>query len=392
MANNFVIRKGLIVSGSDIQPLTIQGTSGQLFNIASSSQGNIFSVNNISGIPLLKVSGSKITLGVIGYSGSRATTFVTGSTNQLSKISFARVTGSINLTNLQVNNYWIRNIGEINEEEWSYGTATIVQGIASPIKRSLQYSAEGFLTSASGDSSHAEGFLTSASGYASHAEGSSTITLQQYSHAEGSSTYAMGVGSHAEGVGGIRATFYYQDSISQQLLPTPYCHTQGRDTIAQGKYSSVQGIYNIPTYSTSSFIVGNGFEIDQSQYEIANLIHAYGTGSNGIVEIGGSLKVTGEIVGSYNTSISSQTVATYALQNTDAGQQFLFKNNCDITLPSGLTPGFSTTITTLNTVVYILTGSGVTLINNKGTTLPMKSSVTIVNTGTANEYLVLGDL
>ena len=58
---------------------------------------------------------------------------------------------------------------------------------------------EGFLTTASGDSSHAEGSKTIASGKYSHAEGYETIASGIYSHAEGRETIASGDSSHAEG-------------------------------------------------------------------------------------------------------------------------------------------------------------------------------------------------
>ena len=59
MANEFKIRKGLIVHGSgstgDNTIVDIQGNQGQLFSITDSLSGSLFSVNDISGIPILKV-------------------------------------------------------------------------------------------------------------------------------------------------------------------------------------------------------------------------------------------------------------------------------------------------------------------------------------------------
>jgi len=326
MANNFVIRKGLIVSGSDTGSLIIQGTTGQLVSIISSSQGNTFSVNSILGVPTLRASGSVITLGPPNYITNRPIEFSQAG---------IQLTSSAQLNKLSVS-----------------GRTT--QGLA---VTASQYHA------------HAEGESTKALGIGSHAEGGYTITFQ-------------GSGSHVEG---------YFTSASGD-----YSHAEGYFTVASGSYQHVQGQYNVSSSNQSVFIHGNGV----SNTSRSNLIVVSGSQ----VEITGSLKVTGSIVGSYSPAITQQTAtttatSTYTLVDADTGKEFLFRTSTGngltyytITLPYGLKPGFLVTITTLNTPAYILTGSNVTLVNNKGTTIPVKASATIINTGTANEYLVLGDL
>jgi hypothetical protein len=54
MANEFKVKKGLIVDGSNTV-LDIQGTQGQLFSVTDSLTGDLFSVSDISGIPILNV-------------------------------------------------------------------------------------------------------------------------------------------------------------------------------------------------------------------------------------------------------------------------------------------------------------------------------------------------
>mgnify|MGYP003636438146 FL=1 len=54
MANEFKIKKGLIVDGTNTV-LDIQGTQGQLFSVTDSLTGDLFSVSDISGIPILNV-------------------------------------------------------------------------------------------------------------------------------------------------------------------------------------------------------------------------------------------------------------------------------------------------------------------------------------------------
>ena len=56
MANEFKIKKGLIVQGSGSTILDIQGSQGQLFSVTDNLSGSLFSVNDISGLPIFKVS------------------------------------------------------------------------------------------------------------------------------------------------------------------------------------------------------------------------------------------------------------------------------------------------------------------------------------------------
>ena len=65
MANEFKVKKGLIVDGVNTV-LDIQGTSGQLFSVTDSLTGDLFSVSDISGIPIFNVNSS----GVVSVDGS----------------------------------------------------------------------------------------------------------------------------------------------------------------------------------------------------------------------------------------------------------------------------------------------------------------------------------
>ena len=56
MANEFKIKKGLIINGSGSTILDIQGSQGQLFSVTDNLSGSLFSVNDISGLPILQVS------------------------------------------------------------------------------------------------------------------------------------------------------------------------------------------------------------------------------------------------------------------------------------------------------------------------------------------------
>ena len=74
MANEFKVKKGLIVQGSgssgDMTILDVQGNQGQLFSITDSLSGSLFSVSDISGIPILDVNSNEIVkIGTFGSEG-----------------------------------------------------------------------------------------------------------------------------------------------------------------------------------------------------------------------------------------------------------------------------------------------------------------------------------
>ena len=59
MANEFKIKKGLIVTGaSGGTVVDIQGSQGQLFSVTDDLSGSIFAVSDISGVPIFDVNSS----------------------------------------------------------------------------------------------------------------------------------------------------------------------------------------------------------------------------------------------------------------------------------------------------------------------------------------------
>ena len=67
MANEFKIRKGLIVEGATGGTVVdVQGSQGQLFSVTDNLSGSIFAVADISGVPILDVNSS----GLVTIDGS----------------------------------------------------------------------------------------------------------------------------------------------------------------------------------------------------------------------------------------------------------------------------------------------------------------------------------
>jgi hypothetical protein len=94
MANEFKVKKGLIVTGSGGTIFDIQGSQGQLFSVTDSLTGELFSVNDISGIPILTVSSDDSVL--MGTYGAEAV-IVSGSNTTITNLI---VTGTTLVSNL----------------------------------------------------------------------------------------------------------------------------------------------------------------------------------------------------------------------------------------------------------------------------------------------------
>ena len=64
MANEFKVKKGLIVHGSGSVVLDVRGSQGQLFSVTDNLSGSLFSVADISGVPVFDVfSSGKVGIG-----------------------------------------------------------------------------------------------------------------------------------------------------------------------------------------------------------------------------------------------------------------------------------------------------------------------------------------
>jgi len=67
MANEFKVRKSLVVNGSGSVLLDVQGSQGQLFSITDSLSGSLFAVKDISGMPIMEAfSDNTVRMGQFG--------------------------------------------------------------------------------------------------------------------------------------------------------------------------------------------------------------------------------------------------------------------------------------------------------------------------------------
>lgn len=127
--------------------------------------------------------------------------------------------------------------------------------------------AEGYKTTASGESSHAEGLEATASGDFSHAEGENTTSTGESSHTEGVSTNAVGKGCHAEGNSTV-ANYENSHAEGNSSHATGFAsHAENNTTRAKGGSSHAEG------YQTTAMS-----DISHAEGESTNLAENYVTG------------------------------------------------------------------------------------------------------------------
>ena len=87
MANEFIVRKGLVVEGaSSGTVVNVLGSLGQLFSVTDNLTGSIFSVSDISGVPIFDVNSDGNT--GIGTSSSTAKLFVNSTSDGVPYIGY----------------------------------------------------------------------------------------------------------------------------------------------------------------------------------------------------------------------------------------------------------------------------------------------------------------
>jgi hypothetical protein len=180
--------------------------------------------------------------------------------------------------------YFATGSGEYSHAE---GGGTVAEGITSHAEGNYTYAlgagshTEGLFTTASADHAHAEGNMTIASGEDSHSEGRNTIAIGRAAHAEGYFTTGSGDYSHAQG---------YNTHASGT-----YSMAAGLNTIASGSGQVVFGKYNKRGNDFSLFVIGDGTGPTDAKRSDILRINSGSVGEQGVVEITGSLSVSGSV-------------------------------------------------------------------------------------------------
>lgn len=154
-------------------------------------------------------------------------------------------------------------------------------------------------------------YYKDALGKGSHAEGYITFAAKNYSHAEGIAK-AIGICSHAENGSGSIAMGSYSHSENSGIAYGNYTHAEGMGTIAETESQHVQGKYNLADVNgIYAHIVGNG------TYENRSNAHTLDWSGNGWY--------AGKL-----------TVGTGPTANMDVATKQYVDNN--VPIPSSITP------------------------------------------------------
>ncbi len=137
MANEFKVKKGLIVDGSNTV-LDIQGTQGQLFSVTDSLTGDLFSVSDVSGVPILNVNSSgavdvdgNINLGYadkinFGTSGSGLEIYSDSASN-----SYIKETGGSGALVFQSNEYYFQTNASYTTMQVTPNSGVVINAVSS---------------------------------------------------------------------------------------------------------------------------------------------------------------------------------------------------------------------------------------------------------------------
>lgn len=131
--------------------------------------------------------------------------------------------------------------------------------------------AEGYLTAASGFSTHAEGYYTTAMGVYAHAEGCSTEAYGYSAHAEGIMTEASGYGAHVEGQENVASGesshaeggVLIVENHNRNVASGDASHAEGSSTQATGMCSHAGGYFTTAAGNNQT-VIGKGNIIDNS--------------------------------------------------------------------------------------------------------------------------------
>ena len=314
-----------LITSSNVDVVTIDPITGQLFSTSSNSFNSITNITNSfsSSINTTNYFTSSISnsfsSSIVNNSFSSSVITNNNFTSSVNNNYFSSSVNN-NYTNSIVNNivnqpapsdqFIQYNSGSTfgadsmfqyvySSQSLQQGLSTVASGLYSHAEgdntiASGSYShTEGRGTQAKGNSSHAEGRGTTSTGFASHAEGYQTIAFGDYSHAEGFSTIASGSYSHAEGFGTIAFGDYSHAEGDDNESPGYASHAEGNRTTSTGDHSHAEGLN---TTSAGNYSHAEG----SSTYALGTGSHAEGYST---VAVGDYQHVSGV----YNFFVSDPT-------------------------------------------------------------------------------------
>ncbi len=288
--NEFKVRKGLVINGSGSALLDVQGSVGQLTTITDSLSGSLFSVNDISGIPVLEAfSDGRIKIGEFGreaikISGSFATT--TGSLRGTA--SYA--TNALSASNALTSSYALSSSYAISSSFATTSSQALTASyvlVSSVVGLNLSQIASGSVTAS----------VDPVYGFRVNSNSSITGSLRiSGSVANSSSLAVIGTGSGVFTVDGTSGRlFSVDDSLSGSLFSVntaaglPVMEAFSDNTVRIGQYGK-RALF------VSQSVVGINKE----------------TALNGVLDISGSAVITGSLIVTGSTNVIGDVTGSNA--------------------------------------------------------------------------------
>jgi hypothetical protein len=301
MANEFKVKKGLIVTGSGGTIFDIQGSQGQLFSVTDSLVGELFSVNDISGIPILTVSSDDSVL--MGTYGAEAV-IVSGSNTTITNLI---ITGTTLVSNLNADyldgqhGSFYASAASLSSYVPTSRTITIngnTQALSSNV--SFTVGGGGTVTQVnSGNGMNFSNFTTSG-----------TITMGTPSSTTLASTNATTTNSHTHAFAPGGTTAQYITGAGT-LVTFP--------TITNGTVTSVAALTLGTSGTDLNSSVANGSTTPVITLNVPDAsASARGVITTGTQTIAGAKTFSSTISGNINGNAATATSATTALNSTNA--------------------------------------------------------------------------
>ena len=303
MANEFKVRKGLVVNGSGSVILDVQGSQGQLFSVTDQLSGSLFAVKDISGMPVIEAfSDDTVRMGQYGQRalfvsqssvgiGTENPTFkldVSGSSKFLGNMIISGSGNSGATKALDIYNSSLSNLFYVQNN----GNATILGAITAP---SLQSTGQFGSLSLVGGANAGTGISITATGASSLTTSLNFVAITRtFDPTSGAGVYNNLVINptinQTGGANGISRGLYVQPTIT-----------------AAADWRSIEWSNNASTSPSASWgLYGSG---SAPNYIAGNLLLGT-TGSTGErLQVSGSTKLLGTAILSGSMTISGSSVA-----------------------------------------------------------------------------------
>jgi autotransporter-associated beta strand protein len=431
MANEFKVRKSLVVNGSGSVLFDVQGSQGQLFSITDSLSGSLFAVKDISGIPVMEAfSDNTVRMGQFGQKALFVSQSRVGIGKESALTATLDVSGSATVTgSLNVSGSILQNGGALAVQDgtilyhnlkWFTPSSTVstsgttvtsvgTQFTSGMIGAKLTISGESRLITAFTSNTQVTVASSYSQNYSGVASGSWGVYSRSFANVDNFNAGLTNVfydssgnqKSYFDPNGNLTFTSIY--TIANNTLSAGTFFSFG--TAAGMRFSSANNdsLTDVRLRRISSGLIQIDDGSSNSAYRdllLRNITGSNATFSgsllvNGTSTLSGSLAVTGSstFTGPVNITSGSLTVASASLAVSGS----LSINGVNITATGGFQQTFSAATTwvvthnlnTLYPVITVYNGSGQVIIPTSITATDVNTTTVTFNTAVAGTINII---